>query len=100
MKKSASVLLPIVFGVIISAILLALSFYIVEPNSVGIDLNKISQSIDEVNIYDPGRHFLGVGHEMIIYSTTQQSQDLGMLTGRSKDGLSVNFEGEFELQKK
>ena len=84
----------ILFGLIVGSILLALSFYIVEPNYVGVDYNHVTESIDEVKLYTSGRHFLGIGHEMVLFSTTQQTRDLGVLTGRSKDGLSVQFEGE------
>ena len=86
-----------IFGVIVGSILLALSFYIVEPNSVGVDYNHLSQTIDDAALYKAGRHFLGVGHSMIIYDTTQQSQDLGFLTGRSKDGLSVDFNVNYQF---
>mmetsp|Transcript_21572 Transcript_21572/g.45008 ORF Transcript_21572/g.45008 Transcript_21572/m.45008 type:complete len:308 (-) Transcript_21572:97-1020(-) len=83
---------------ITSAFLLGFSFYVVEPNNLGIDYNKISSKLDTETLHQPGRIFLGVGHEMITFPTTQQSRDLGLLTGRSKDGLSVEFQCNYQFQ--
>mmetsp|Transcript_18353 Transcript_18353/g.36691 ORF Transcript_18353/g.36691 Transcript_18353/m.36691 type:complete len:304 (-) Transcript_18353:65-976(-) len=81
---------------IVSAFLLGFSFYVIEPNNVAIDYNKVSQRLDTAKLYDPGRIFLGVGHEMIVFPTIQQTRDLGTLTGRSKDGLSVQFRCNYQ----
>ena len=70
----------------------------IEPNNVAIDYNKVSQKLDLETLYQPGRIFLGVGHEMIVYPTIQMTRELHSQVGRTKDGLSVNFMCNYQFQ--
>ncbi len=45
--------------IIVSSFLLGFSFYVIEPNFVGVDYNRVSQKIDDVKLYESGRFFLG-----------------------------------------
>ncbi|GMH85817.1 hypothetical protein TrVE_jg12758 [Triparma verrucosa] len=84
--------------VIVCSFLLGFSFYVIEPNNVAIDYNKVSQKLDLETLYQPGRIFLGVGHEMIVYPTIQMTRELHSQVGRTKDGLSVNFMCNYQFQ--
>lgn len=83
---------------IVAISLIASSFYVIEPNTVALDYNKVSQEIGSEKLYDSGRFFLGVGHEMISYTTTQLNVDLAFQTGRTKDGLTVGFNCNYQFQ--
>ncbi|GMI02374.1 hypothetical protein TrLO_g14129 [Triparma laevis f. longispina] len=84
--------------IIVSSFLLGFSFYVIEPNNVAIDYNKVSQKLDMLTLHDPGRIFLGVGHEMLTYPTIQMTRELHSQVGRTKDGLSVNFQCNYQFQ--
>ena len=73
--------------IIVSSVLLGISFYVVEPNHVAMDLNKITMTLDEKTLLQSGRKFLGVGHELIVFPTSQSNIDLGSSVGRTKGEL-------------
>ena len=57
---------------ITSIILLVCSFSTLEPNEVGIEYNANTLSINTDELYESGRHFLGLGHSFLIYPKTLQ----------------------------
>jgi len=84
--------LPII---IISVVLIAISFSKLSSNEVGLDLNKNTKTIDSETLYSNGVHFLGVNHEFIKFPKNVQEIDLrgrSSIDARTKDGLSIVLE--------
>eukprot|EP00163_Fabomonas_tropica_P000153 TRINITY_DN1010_c0_g1_i6.p1 TRINITY_DN1010_c0_g1~~TRINITY_DN1010_c0_g1_i6.p1 ORF type:complete len:312 (+),score=63.20 TRINITY_DN1010_c0_g1_i6:337-1272(+) len=110
----------IIFGisigvlVLVSIILIAVSFSALQPNQVGLDLNRNNQKIDDSRLYQSGTHFLGLGHGFTLslslslslfkFGTTLRTvrfcEDCHSptLTARSKDGLSLRMDVNFEYK--
>eukprot|EP01016_Furgasonia_blochmanni_P007069 TRINITY_DN12833_c0_g1_i2.p1 TRINITY_DN12833_c0_g1~~TRINITY_DN12833_c0_g1_i2.p1 ORF type:complete len:379 (-),score=114.24 TRINITY_DN12833_c0_g1_i2:59-1144(-) len=60
---------------IISTILFAISYAIVDVNEVGILRNTVSKKVENGTIYYPGRYWVGLSGSFIIYPTTWQQID-------------------------
>ena len=54
---------------IIVVTLIATSVKPIDPNTIAIEYNPNTQSIDETKLYGPGRPFLGPGHYFIKFPT-------------------------------
>jgi len=102
-KKVLSICGCICFAIIllVSIILIAVSFSVLETTEVGLDFNGINQSIDDKKLYEEGRHFLGLGHEFLRFPRTVQVVEVDNLNARTKDGLSIyldtSLQWRFEL---
>jgi regulator of protease activity HflC (stomatin/prohibitin superfamily) len=85
--------------VLITAIvLIATSFQTVDPNHVGLDYNGITLKINQAQLFQSGRHFLGVGHSFIIYPLTAQSVKFNNMNSRTNDGLLLTLDVNFNYQ--
>lgn len=82
---------------LVSVILIAVSFSTLEPNEVGLDYNNNRKTVDSEKLWTGGRHFLGLGHGFVKYPTFVQESDL-VLDGRSRDGMKVNLQCSFQWQ--
>ena len=52
---------------IASAIMLALSYYKVDPLTIALKMDNYTNTIDKDNVYGPGRYYLGLGFKMIEF---------------------------------
>jgi len=77
---------------ITSVILFACSFALVEPTEYGLDWDNNWFTIDDTQVYEGGRHFLGLGHTFIIYPkilrTIKMSGDIPT-TGDGENDVEV-----------
>ena len=86
--------------VVISVILLLLSFSAVEPLEVGLHFSKFSNKIVSEKSYTGGRYFLGLGHSFIVFPTQAVTIDFTNAPGakqrplatRTSDGLPITLE--------
>jgi len=87
------------FGVVllISIILFAVSFSTLEPNEMGLDCNNNRKFVDSTELYTSGRHFLGLGHNFIVFPKNQQETSLQLLA-RSSKGAEVRLSCNFQWQ--
>lgn len=99
-KKFLTILLIIcvVIGVILAIALPIASNKSLETNEVGLDYDTTTMKLDEDNLYTSGRHFIGVSHYFIIYTTDWNSLSIENLNARSADGLTVNISASFQYK--
>ena len=89
----------VVFVVLlVSSILIALSFGVLQSTESGIDYNTITQSLDTSKVWGNGRHFIGLGHEFIVFPTNLVTISFSSEQCRTSDGLLVTLSIEFQYQ--
>ena len=89
----------VVFTVLlVSSILIGLSFGVLQSTESGIDYNTITQSLDTSKVWTNGRHFIGLGHEFIIFPNNLQTISFPDEHCRTSDGLLVTLSVEFQYQ--
>merc|ERR1712072_105086 len=81
--------------VIVSIILIAVSFSTLEPNEVGLAYDNNYKVVDNETLYTNGRWFLGLGRSFIKFPTNLQETDLAF-TARSQDGAQVSLQVSFQ----
>ena len=74
-----------------------------QPNYVALDYDKNLERVNLDHTYGPGRHALGVNHQLVPFPTknvqllfcddvcVDQESDSGPITSRSRDGLAVEI---------
>jgi regulator of protease activity HflC (stomatin/prohibitin superfamily) len=112
---------------IVSIVLIAVSFSTLEPNEVGLDVNANTMHLDTgklttnekkkkkkkiqkkkkkkkvltnsptETLWKNGRHFLGLGHYFIVFPTEVRETVVDVV-GRSIDGASVSMKCSFQWQ--
>lgn len=87
-----------------TVLLVVIAHGVVEPTEYGVVRSKISQEIDEKNIYTGGRHYIGLFQTFITYPAVQVPLEFSdsrkatrsKLKTRTKEGLDLNL--HFSLQ--
>lgn len=87
-----------VIVIIVSIILIAVSFSVMDPNEMGFDHDTIAGVINADKVYEGGRHFLGLGHKFIKYPRTIQSLAIPPAVVRSADGLPITIDLSVQYQ--
>lgn len=93
------------FGIIVLVIFLAFSIDSLSYNQVGLNYSGIFKSVEN-KTYEPGFHFVGLGHNFIPYDVTlstvefSKSKDatLPLISCRTKDGLKLDLEISFQYR--
>jgi len=70
-------------------ILFAVSFQVLGPLEMGIDLNKYSQELNEEQVFGPGRYVLGIGHTFLNFPSTLQSIEFSEQPGSAGAELDI-----------
>lgn len=90
-------------GVIAIIVLIVISFSSVGVAEYGLDYSGISKTIDK-QIYNPGLHWLGLGHSFITFPSTvinmqfsdfEARADAPSIKSRTLDGLEIDIEVSF-----
>jgi len=82
---------------IISIILIAVSFQTVELNTVGLNINHNLVTVDSSQVYAPGRYFVGLGHGFLSFPTSVQESQQD-ITCRSLDGMTITLTFSYQWQ--
>ena len=99
MEVRCGLISTVVFVVLlVSSILIALSFGVLQSTESGIDYNTITQSLDTSKVWSNGRHFIGLGHEFIVFPTNLVTISFPSEQCRTSDGLLVTLSIEFQYQ--
>lgn len=53
--------------VLIAILLFALSWSVLDPLEIGLDINTITKTVDNSTVYTGGRYLLGLGHSFVKY---------------------------------
>lgn len=77
-------------GILLTIILLPLSFNYVPPNTVGIKIDKTSRRVSLDNYYPEGRYFLGPTVDFFLFPTDVQTLD-DSITARALDGYAIRI---------
>ena len=102
---------------IAGAIMIGCSFGVLGPTDMGLDYDSINIRINEVDLFENGRYFIGLGHEFIIFPkrlktirmSDQASSGGGegeegeervtsQLLARTMDGLPVTLDLSFQYR--
>lgn len=81
-----------------SSIMLGLSFSILNPHQVGVNIDTIKHTIDTEQVYQNGRHFLGLGREFVKFPKKMQYHEYAgssKIGSWSKDGQEILLECGF-----
>lgn len=84
--------------VIASIIMLSISVKILDPNEVGLDLDTLTGTINANSIYTGGRHFLGLGHEFVVFPRTIQNLAFPPMIVRSSEGVPISVAINLQYQ--
>lgn len=93
-----------VTGFITILVLIFGSIHVLEATEMGLDYSGIRKQIDETQLYPNGFHSTGVSHQFIKFPKSQQStvfkndSPYGQLEARTKDGLSVKLEMQYQYR--
>jgi len=83
---------------ITSIILIAVSFQTVDLNTVALNINHNTVTVDtQGEIYKPGRYFVGLGHGFLSFPTSVQESQQAM-TCRSLDGMTITLTFSYQWQ--
>mmetsp|Transcript_29290 Transcript_29290/g.38503 ORF Transcript_29290/g.38503 Transcript_29290/m.38503 type:complete len:319 (+) Transcript_29290:67-1023(+) len=101
-----AICIAVVIILVTISTLIGLSFAVLAPNYVGFDYNGVQINVDETNLYEEGRYFLGLGHSFIRFPTLQVSVTFGeasedgdgSIYGRTKDGLQIILDVSFQYK--
>jgi len=64
-----------------------------DPNEVAFDYDhNVGLIVDDTVLYEGGRHFLGLGHDFIVYPRTVQTLSVTNEDVRSSDGLQIDMD--------
>jgi len=64
-----------------------------DPNEVAFDYDhNVGLIVDDTVLYEGGRHFLGLGHDFIVYPRTVQTISVSSQDVRSADGLQIEMD--------
>jgi len=81
----------VIIAVIIG--LLAGSVRDLDPNEVAFDYDhNVGLIVDDTTLYEGGRHFLGLGHDFVVFPKTVQSLVIPTQEVRSSDGLAIELD--------
>lgn len=88
-------------GLIVGIVLFAVSFSVLEATEMGLDYSSVSKSISNEQLYESGRHMIGVGHSFKVFPKDQQSTkfpstEYGTLEARTYDGLKVLLDLQYQ----
>jgi regulator of protease activity HflC (stomatin/prohibitin superfamily) len=89
--------------IVVTAILIAISFASLDYNEYGLDYNSFTKTIDPVP-YTNGRYLLGIGHSFLVFPRAVQTMEFSFdrsadgppLYSRTEDGLEVIIEISFQ----
>ena len=84
---------------VLTVVLVACSFSTLEPTEFGLEYNGVSKTLNKAELYENGRHFIGLAHYFIKYPKTQQTikfapekdADHPSLRSRSRDGMKITI---------
>lgn len=82
---------------IVSIVLLAVSFSTLEPNEIGLRVDGVNIQLDRTKLWENGRHFLGLGHYFVKFPTEVRETEVDV-KARSVDGASVQVKCSFQWQ--
>lgn len=93
------------FGLIVLGIFLFFSISSLSYNQVGLNYSGIFKSVED-RTYEPGIHFVGLGHTFIPFDITintiefSKTKDatLPLISCRTKDGLKLELEVSFQYR--
>ena len=75
---------------IASAIMVGCSFGVLDPTQFALDYDTVNFQIADGVLYTGGRHFIGLGHQFIIFPNTLQTVRMGSVSaGEGSDGETV-----------
>ena len=75
---------------IASAIMVGCSFGVLDPTQFALDYDTVNFQIADGVLYTGGRHFIGLGHQFIIFPNTLQTVRMGAVSaGEGSDGETV-----------
>lgn len=92
---------------IVSSVLLGLSFDTVEPDQWGIRFNGNTQQFETDRLYGAGRYLVGLGQyfikfprtlQTVVFSNSEAEADAGHMPVRSRDGMIINMELSFQYR--
>jgi len=81
--------------IITIAVLVGVSFHVIQPNYVGFDYSGLSLTVDKTTLWTEGRHMTGPNHQFYVFPTTEQTVQLNA-PGRTKDGLDMTYDVSFQ----
>lgn len=89
-------------GVVLLAVFMYFSVDSLSYNQVGLNYSSIFKSVENAT-YNPGFHFIGLGHDFIPYEITVSTIEfskgrdstLPIISCRTKDGLKLDLEVSF-----
>jgi len=76
--------------IIVSIVLISVSFATVQLNFVALHQNDNLVTIDSTMLYPPGRYFLGLGQELLPFPTSIQESEQS-IDARSLDGMTLTL---------
>lgn len=74
---------------IASAIMVGCSFGVLDPTQFALDYDTVNFQIADGVLYTGGRHFIGLGHQFIIFPNTLQTVRMGAVSAGESDGETV-----------
>lgn len=74
---------------IAGAVMIAVSFGVLNNNELGLDYDTIAEKLNTDKLFKNGRHFLGLGHKFIVYPALQQSVLFSSASGSSDGPILV-----------
>lgn len=83
----------LVIGIILTIALVVSSYETVESTEVGLDYDTTSMTIDETQLYESGRHFIGVSHNFILFRYLYAHQSKNRPTANGIQGHQNQVEG-------
>ncbi len=82
---------------LLTIILIAYSFSVVELNQIGIKYDTLTNNFDKENMYLNGRHWVGLGSKINVFNLDYQEiifnpANLGYITSKTKDPSELSLE--------